>query len=53
MQEGTPDDILLRIHEGERVAVEADPRGLMSKRLKAVLVLNRQPLDSLSHRLST
>lgn len=37
------------IDESERVPVEADPRGFMSKRLKAALVLNRQPLDSLSH----
>lgn len=58
MQKGTPGDILLsasewmseRVHmKSERVPVEADPRGFMSKRLKAALVSNRRPLDSLSH----
>lgn len=39
----------MSVQESERVPVEADPRGFMSKCLKAALVLNRQSLDSLSH----
>lgn len=56
MQEGTPDDILLSDRTSELASERVYTRvkefllkQFMSKGLKASLVLNRRPLDSLSH----